>query len=356
MRLKDLYGLTVTPPSAMGKSLNQMIEAVADATTGEYERLKEFGIKSSSEGDKVKFTFRGVTTTVNKNAKEISDYLKSLGEVEFAGGMERQMDTLGGKLSNLSDAWDDFVRTVGESGALEVTVGIIEKLTQSVTNLGNAARLFKELREGNVSFWDWVFANPEDAKNILQKVDDGTAKLEELQARVKSLKKDKSGNFWWTRQDEQELQSAITLLRDYKSLLNATKHIAAQPVTGSSGPGTPTTEAGNTNKQLKEYAKLGKGIVDIWQTQIDERYEVQSRGIDAEIQLEKEAAELTKVVWEATTDSWNQQYITTALMSCRAVWTRKSSCSPTGKPPFRTPLPISPRLMTKRSIVMSPGL
>jgi len=34
------YGNTA---SAMGKSLNQMIEAVADASTGEFERLKEFG-------------------------------------------------------------------------------------------------------------------------------------------------------------------------------------------------------------------------------------------------------------------------------------------------------------------------
>jgi diaminopimelate decarboxylase len=33
--------------SAMGKDLNQMIEAVADASTGEFERLKEFGIKAS---------------------------------------------------------------------------------------------------------------------------------------------------------------------------------------------------------------------------------------------------------------------------------------------------------------------
>ena len=35
------YGNTA---SAMGKSLNQMIEAVADASTGEFERLKEFDI------------------------------------------------------------------------------------------------------------------------------------------------------------------------------------------------------------------------------------------------------------------------------------------------------------------------
>ena len=35
----------------MGKSLNQMIEAVADATTGEFERLKEFGIKARTHGE-----------------------------------------------------------------------------------------------------------------------------------------------------------------------------------------------------------------------------------------------------------------------------------------------------------------
>lgn len=62
------YGNTAT---AMGKSLNQMIEAVADATTGEFERLKEFGIKAKTEGDNVTFTFQGVSTTVGKNAAEI---------------------------------------------------------------------------------------------------------------------------------------------------------------------------------------------------------------------------------------------------------------------------------------------
>jgi len=39
----ESYGNTA---AAMGKDLNQMIEAVADAATGEFERLKEFGIKA----------------------------------------------------------------------------------------------------------------------------------------------------------------------------------------------------------------------------------------------------------------------------------------------------------------------
>ena len=40
------YGNTA---SAMGKDLNQMIEAVADASTGQFERLREFGRCSAAE-------------------------------------------------------------------------------------------------------------------------------------------------------------------------------------------------------------------------------------------------------------------------------------------------------------------
>ena len=59
------YGNTA---SALGKSLDQMIEAVADASVGEFERLKEFGIKAKSQGDQVSFTFQGVTTNSSKRS------------------------------------------------------------------------------------------------------------------------------------------------------------------------------------------------------------------------------------------------------------------------------------------------
>jgi hypothetical protein len=96
------YGDTA---SAMGKGLNDMVEAVADAATGEFERLKEFGIRASSEGDNVKFTFKGVTTTVGKNSKEIEGYLIKLGETNFSGGMKKQSETLAGKFSTLKDTF-----------------------------------------------------------------------------------------------------------------------------------------------------------------------------------------------------------------------------------------------------------
>ena len=118
--------------SAMNKSLNQMIEAVADAATGEFERLKEFGIKARSEGDNVTFTFQGVATTVRKNADEISGYLEGLGKVQFAGAMARQMDTINGKISNLSDSFDNLLVTYAEAGAGGGTKGALDSIIDAV--------------------------------------------------------------------------------------------------------------------------------------------------------------------------------------------------------------------------------
>ena len=89
--------------SAMGFSLNQMVEAVADASTMEFERLKEFGIKARQQANTVQFTFQNVTTTVAKNAGAITRYLTDIGNVQFAGAMARQMDMLDGILSNTTD-------------------------------------------------------------------------------------------------------------------------------------------------------------------------------------------------------------------------------------------------------------
>ena len=105
------YGNTA---SAMGKSLNDMVEAVADAATGEFERLKEFGIRASSEGDKVKFTFQGVTTTVKKDAKQIELYLKNLGLTKFAGGIEAQSKTFKGQMSTMQDNVKAFAASIGK--------------------------------------------------------------------------------------------------------------------------------------------------------------------------------------------------------------------------------------------------
>lgn len=122
--------------SAMGKDLNQMIEAVADASTSEFERLKEFGIKAKQQGDEVSLTFQGVTTKIGNNSAEIVAYLESIGEVQFAGAMERQMDTLGGALSNLQDSFDGLMRSIGEAGAADEMTQSIRELSDLMSDPG----------------------------------------------------------------------------------------------------------------------------------------------------------------------------------------------------------------------------
>lgn len=131
-RALTAYGDTA---SSMGKSLNQMIEAVADASTGEFERLKEFGVRSSVEGDRVKFTFQGVTTEVGNNSEEIQEYLMRLGETKFAGGMDRQSKTLAGRFSTLKDTFTlTMVSIANDSGLLDIATQAVKELTDFLIN------------------------------------------------------------------------------------------------------------------------------------------------------------------------------------------------------------------------------
>ncbi|WP_271856071.1 tape measure protein [Patiriisocius marinus] len=127
-RALNSYGNTA---SAMGKDLNQVVEAVADAATGEFERLKEFGIKAKQQGDEVSFTFKGITTTVGKNAEEIQQYLLNIGETDFAGGMERQSKTFNGVLSTLKDNLKLLAASFG-SIIIEYLQPLIEKISSAI--------------------------------------------------------------------------------------------------------------------------------------------------------------------------------------------------------------------------------
>lgn len=126
------YGNTA---SSMGKSLDQMVEAVADAATGEFERLKEFGIKASSQGDKVKFTFQGVTKEVGKNSADIQAYLMAIGNTNFAGAMDKQSKTFNGAMSNLSDTWDQTLAKIGDGGLLNSMGRVVSLLSDGITAL-----------------------------------------------------------------------------------------------------------------------------------------------------------------------------------------------------------------------------
>jgi len=126
------YGNTA---AAMGKDLTQMIEAVADASTGEFERLKEFGIKSSSQGDQVSFTFQGITKTVGKNSAEIQAYLRAIGDTQFATAMSDQMETIDGKIANLADSYAALQIQFMQNGGAQAAEMVIKGLSSLIVSI-----------------------------------------------------------------------------------------------------------------------------------------------------------------------------------------------------------------------------
>lgn len=161
------YGNTA---SAMGKSLNQMIEAVADASTGEFERLKEFGIKAKQNGDQVSLTFQGVTTSIKNNAESISQYLTNIGNKNFFGAMEERAKTLDGAISNLGDTWDELFRTINQnntggliydsvklaSGAISDLISVIRAMNSAYAEGTQESGAFASIQGGISSALDAV--------------------------------------------------------------------------------------------------------------------------------------------------------------------------------------------------------
>jgi hypothetical protein len=97
--------------SSQGKSLNQATEALLDAQQGEFERLKEFGIKASAAGDKATFSFQGVTKQFDRTPEALAKGILSLGALDgVAGSMADKANTLSGALSNWGDTTDKLAK------------------------------------------------------------------------------------------------------------------------------------------------------------------------------------------------------------------------------------------------------
>jgi hypothetical protein len=107
--------------AAMGKPVIQAVEALADAMTGENERLKEFGIKASKTGDQIKYTWTENGKTMVAAAKasskeQIEAVITGIWNRRFGGAMDKLSGTWDGMWSNMMDQFTKFVKKIGGGG------------------------------------------------------------------------------------------------------------------------------------------------------------------------------------------------------------------------------------------------
>lgn len=138
--------------AVMGKPLMQAVEAIADAQTGELERLKEFGITKQQIINQSKKM--GIEEIVNSqgqitNLKKFNEALFALMRERYQGGMELQSKTFKGLVSNASDAMGTLLRELSKpvfdklKKGLSSIVPVMSALTTSITGDSKEAR--KEL-------------------------------------------------------------------------------------------------------------------------------------------------------------------------------------------------------------------
>lgn len=132
LEAKSTLGIVGDMAAVMGKDLMQAVEAVADAQTGEVERLKEFGITKKMIEDQAKM----MKVTVTNNSGQITDQkafnavLFSIMEDRFKGGMDLQSKTFKGMISNAKDFMSATGRQLGKPIFDKLKEGLGGALTQ----------------------------------------------------------------------------------------------------------------------------------------------------------------------------------------------------------------------------------
>lgn len=127
--------------SSTGKSFDMLAEAIIDAQTGEMERLKEFGIRASKDGDKITFTFKEQETVVKNSASAIREYILSLGEMKGVQGANAEIaKTLATQVSNLSGAIMNMYDEIGQQneGVLSDTIAAADYMVRHYEEVGKA--------------------------------------------------------------------------------------------------------------------------------------------------------------------------------------------------------------------------
>lgn len=173
--------------AAMGKSLTQGVEAVADAVRGENERLKEFGIVGSKDKSTGEITYtydyngQAFEKTVDNDSKQIQGALQEIFDEKFRGGMEAMSKTWAGTLSNMGDTWTMMQLKIMNNGLFDrMKDGLNDIMLWVFDNRDAIDAWANAIGENLVVAWDWLIDAAFDAWDAISWVNDALYDLLEV--------------------------------------------------------------------------------------------------------------------------------------------------------------------------------
>lgn len=138
--------------AATGKPVDLLLGAIADAT--DTMRWRNLGIDVQKNGNKMIGTFRGLKVEVDANTKGALEMVSAFGQIEgIAGATEAVSKTLTGQISNLGDAWDRLLDTIGQktkgifSSSISLISSVLSNYTQDLEQSNKLTEMFGQTND-----------------------------------------------------------------------------------------------------------------------------------------------------------------------------------------------------------------
>ena len=149
-RALEIFGNTAV---GGGKSLDQFVEAMADAFQGENERLKEFGVKASVEGQKIAYAWsdssgKARSVVIENNKKIIQSTLETIFNEKYVGQMQLRANSWAGFVDSIKNDYTTFKLAVMDDGLFTyikaVTASFKKEWAESIGDTKSTAHSFSE--------------------------------------------------------------------------------------------------------------------------------------------------------------------------------------------------------------------
>lgn len=132
------------------QSFNQIVDALLDATVGQFKRLEELGVGVDATGSKLRLTFAGTTTEIDKGTEAIKQYILGMNKMNGAVDLSaRTANTLEGKLSSLKTQFDNLIKKVGEMGATSAFATILDEASNFLSLIDKIIKKWSDM-EGTI--------------------------------------------------------------------------------------------------------------------------------------------------------------------------------------------------------------
>lgn len=177
--------------SSLGAGFEQTAEAFKDLMVGQTKRIEEIGISAQQSNGKIQLSFKGVNLEIEKTAEGVDKALNFFSQLKGVQGTSAAIaETLGGKISNLSDAYTNLLGTVGgaNSGVLKDTTDLLISMTNAAAGLVKTLTSTDNVFGGIISTTAEGFFGP--AKfllSLLDNTEEVNKKLEENKIKLQAI-------------------------------------------------------------------------------------------------------------------------------------------------------------------------